>query len=253
MIEVANAYSLEWWIIVLGGVSTLAIFSFLYRENAFYRVFEFFFIGLATAIGITATVKTFLWPQVVLPLFGADRVALPSGAYLEPYSNLRLLYLLPMAFGMLYYFIVSERHRWLAQLVIGFSLGVGGGFAFKATVNEMFPQIKESLRPLYIAGDMMGSINNIIFVATLLLVFSYFFFTFQSARVTEGGTPSAAYKKILPSLSRLLMMACFGAFFGSTIMARMALLVDRIDFLSTKWWPAIQAPFVEGSEGEPKA
>jgi hypothetical protein len=33
----------------------------------------------------------------------------------------------------------------------------------------------------------------------------------------------------------LMMMCCFGAFFGSTIMARMALLVERLEFLINEW------------------
>ena len=35
------------------------------------------------------------------------------------------------------------------------------------------------------------------------------------------------------------MMVCFGAFFGSTMMARMALLVERLDFLASDWVSAI--------------
>jgi hypothetical protein len=34
-----------------------------------------------------------------------------------------------------------------------------------------------------------------------------------------------------------MLMGCFGAFFGSTIMARMALLVERLDFLIHDWFP----------------
>ncbi len=30
-------------------------------------------------------------------------------------------------------------------------------------------------------------------------------------------------------------MVCFGAFFGSTVMARMALLVERVGFLLIDW------------------
>ena len=64
MIEQAPQWmSIEWWEVFLGGVCTLAIFSFLYRENMFYRFFEHFFIGIATAYGIVFSVKEFLWPE----------------------------------------------------------------------------------------------------------------------------------------------------------------------------------------------
>jgi hypothetical protein len=35
------------------------------------------------------------------------------------------------------------------------------------------------------------------------------------------------------------MMVCFGAFFGSTVMARMALLVERIGFMTIEWWGVV--------------
>lgn len=70
------------------------------------------------------------------------------------------------------------------------------------------------------------------FLATLISVFSYFFFTFRrgaSSGILRGSAISG----------RWLMMGCFGAFFGATIMARMALLVERLDFLINTWGPAL--------------
>lgn len=224
--------STEWWVVFWGGVSTLAIFSFLYRENPFYRVFEHLFIGLATGITSMIVIKTFLWPQVLSPMLGYNRIQFPDGTYAEPYNSLYLLYLLPMAFGSLYYFILSARLSWLAQLVIGFSLGVGGGFAFKATFNEMIPQLDDSFRPLYVPGDNWATFNNCVFTFTLLAAMSYFFFTF---RRRPGGVAERS-----AVLGRMMMMGCFGAFFGATIMARMALLVERLEFLINEWWPLLQ-------------
>lgn len=221
----------QWWQIFLGGVATLAIFSFLYRENPFYRFFEHLYIGIATGIGITTTVQYFLWPRVFKPLLGYDRVPFPDGTYAEPYNKLLLLYLIPLAFGCLYYFIMSRRFNWLAQLVIGFSLGVSGGLSFKAVINETFPQLLDSFRPLYLPDNWLGTFGNLVFILTLFSGMTYFFFTFKRR-------PGGKAEKI-SATGRYLMMGCFGTFFGSTIMARMALLVERLDFLIHQWWPAI--------------
>ncbi|MCB0358433.1 MAG: hypothetical protein KDD44_02325, partial [Bdellovibrionales bacterium] len=223
--------TLDWWTIIIAGVSTLAIFSFLYRENAFYRFFEHLYIGIATGVGLMATVKTFLWPEVLKPLLGFDLQPYPDGSLPEPYNYLYLLYLLPIAFGSLYYCILSRRHNWLAQLVIGFMLGVGGGLAFKGTFNEMLPQLVDSFRPLYLPGNSYQTICNIVFTFTLLTALSYFFFTFKRR---PGGTMEYS-----AAAGRWLMMGCFGAFFGTTIMARMALLVERLQFLIDQWVPAL--------------
>lgn len=244
--------SLEWWEIFLGGISTLAIYTFLIRENQCYRVFEHFFIGIATAITIMKGFRDFLWPQFFRPLLGYDRIAYPDGTFAAPYDTRLLLYLIPMAFGMLYYFILTKRLSWLAQLPIGFSLGVGAGLFFKGFFNEFLPQFYDCFKPLYLTPaaassdivwqwDLFGlytvSIayrwyeiaSNIVFSVTLICSLTYFFFTFK--RKPGGLVERSA------SLGRFLMMGCFGAFFGSTIMARMALLVERLQFLIDKWFP----------------
>lgn len=224
-------YSLEWWQIFCGGVCTIAIFSFLVKENPLYRIFEHFFIGIAVSWGTIATLREFLWPKVLKPLFGLDRPLLPGGGYAVPYNSMNLLFLLPMLFGSLYYFVSSKRHAWLAQLVIGFSFGVSGGLAFQGIFSEMLPQIFDSFRPLWVPDDPWKAVSNLIFILTLLTAFSYFIFTFKRQK---GGVMERS-----STIGRWMMMGCFGAFFGSTIMARMALLVERLDFLIHSWIPLI--------------
>lgn len=225
-------FSLHWWQIFAAGVSTLAIFSFLYRENRLFRIFEHFFIGIATAVGLVATIKDFFWPKVMKPMLGWDRQLMLDGQYAEPYNYWLLLYLLPMAFGGLYYFIFSKRHAWLAQLVIGFSFGITAGLAFKGTFNELLPQLDDSYRSLVVFSadgglDWYSTANNWVFLITLFSAMAYFFFTF---RASESGIVAR-----VSGLGRWLLMACFGAFFGSTIVARMALLVERLDFMTNSW------------------
>lgn len=229
MIEEAATFSLSWWEILLAGVSTLAIFSFLYRENPFYRFFEHLYIGIATGYGIVATFRYFLWPNMLKPLFGLDRIEFPDGSMSTPYDERYLLFLLPVAFGMLYYFILSKKRNWLAQLVIGFQFGYAGGLAFKGVFIEFLPQLFDSFKPLYVHESVLESLTNVFFVFTLISCLFYFFFTFKRS---PGGLIERS-----SSMGRWLMMGCFGAFFGSTIMARMALLVERLDFLITKWFP----------------
>ena len=228
MIGTPVLYSPEWWQVFLAGICTLAIFSFLYGENPIYRFFEHFFIGLATAYGIVATVREFLWPKVLEPLFGLDRVQFPDGTYSVPYNSNVLWYIVPMIFGSFYYFILSRRFGWLAQLAIGFSYGVAAGLSFKGLFVELLPQLFDSFRPLYVPGSSSETFANCVFLFTLFSAMSYFFFTF---RRKPGGLLERS-----SSMGRLMLMGCFGAFFGSTIMARMALLVERLEFLINKWW-----------------
>lgn len=227
-------WSLEWWTVVMGGVATLAIFSFLIRENQFYRFFEHLFIGIAAGLGTILGIKTFLWPQVLVPLFGLDIVQFPDGTTSAPYNPYNLLFIAPLLFGLLYYCIYSARLSWMAKLVIGFSLGASGGLAFKGFFNEMLPQLTGSFKPLVVLGqegiNWPESISNTVFVLTLLTVMYYFFFSFKTESRASQGVRVAG---------RWLMMVCFGAFFGSTVMARMALLVERLAFLLNEWRMAL--------------
>ena len=218
--------------VVVAGFSTLAIFSFLIKENKFYRFFEHLFIGLAAGLSPVSTLRDFLWPNVVDPMLGNNILQFPDGTYSEVYQPLNLLYLLPLIFGLLYYTVFIARWSWMAKLVIGFSLGAAGGMSFKGIFNEVIPQIAGSFKPL-IYSNATGTglnINNIIFVFTLLTVMYYFFFTFK--RTGQGS-------KVIHRSGRWLMMVCFGAFFGSTVMARLALLIERINFLTDDWRIAI--------------
>lgn len=225
--------------VLTGGVATLAIYSFLIKENPFYRFFEHLFIGIAAGFIPIFTIRDFLWPKIIEPLLGLNIVRYPDGTFSEDYNSWFLLYLFPMAFGLLYYFIFSKRHAWLAKLVIGLSLGVGGGIAFKGFFAEQIPQLKSSFKPLIVMEEgiinYLASFENLFFVFTLLAVMYYFFFTFK---FTKQGTGSIAVS------GRWLMMICFGSFFGSTVMARLALLVERIEFLIGAWWQALIGLFI---------
>ena len=225
-------------IIIIGGISTLAIFSFLIKENVFYRFFEHLFIGISAALGVILTFKNFLWPKVFYPLFGLDIVTYPDGTISKEYNYELLLLIIPIILGLFYYFIYSKKHAWLAKLVIGLSLGVSGGLAFKGFFNQAIPQIVSSFKPLVVilegSVNYLQSFNNIVFLITLLSVMYYFFFTIkQESKVSKG----------VSKLGRYLMMICFGAFFGSTIMARLSLLVERLGFLMTDWIGAIKEIF----------
>lgn len=225
--------------IIIAGISTLAIFSFLIKENRFYRTFEHLFIGIAAGYLPIVTIKTFVWPQVFEPMLGFTTVTFPDGTVAEPYNALYLLYLLPFAFGLLYYFIYSRRHSWIAKVVIGFSLGASAGLSFQGFFAEILPQIFSSFKPLVVFDahreiDWATSGNHVLFITILLSVMYYFFFTFRR----ESRTLNRA-----ALTGRFFMMVCFGAFFGSTVMARMALLVERLQFLLNTWAPTLKGLF----------
>jgi small neutral amino acid transporter SnatA (MarC family) len=59
---------------------------------------------------------------------------------------------------------------------------------------------------------------------------AYFFFSIDHK---SRGMRSTA------SLGRWFLMFAFGAMFGSTVMARMALFIGRLDFITNEWGPVV--------------
>jgi hypothetical protein len=230
------------WTIILGGISTLAIFSFLWRENPLYRFFEHIFIGISVGWGVILGFRNFLWPKVFAPILYLDAVQYPDGTFAAPYATSNLLFIVPILFGSLIYFVYSKRHGWLAKLVIGFLLGLSGGTALEEFCNLGLPLVFAAFVPLVVfkpiaplasevAISWGDSLSNFVFLGTLFTVMYYFFFSLRGrsevlTKISSGG--------------RWLMMVCFGAYFGSTVMARMALLVERLQFLIHDWTTALR-------------
>ena len=204
----------------IGAICTLGFYTVLYKENRIYRLFEHIFLGLATGYLIVTS-----WNDTLLPKW-----------WIPFWDKGEWWWILPLIAGMLYYFIYSRKYNWMARLVIGFFLGVGSGQAFQGFVNDLWPQISTSFKPLIAHAAIPKSpghaaikavtwpmaINNLIFMVTLLCVMSYFFFSFEQKHPVLKGSAK---------MGRWLMMFTFGAIFGSTIMARLALLIDRMDYL----------------------
>ena len=212
----------------LGGFCTLALYSLLYKENRLYRVVEHIYLGLAT--GYTVATQ---WTDVVLPKWW--KPLWDKGEWWQ---------IIVLLVALMYYFIYSEKLQWLARLAIGFFLGVTSGRAFQEFANDIWPQVPASFKPIIPHGaiaataghpavkalNLPDALNNLIFMVIIVCVMSYFFFSFEQKNPLVRG--SAKW-------GRWLMMFAFGAIFGSTVMARLALLIDRVDFLLNDFSPSI--------------
>mgnify|MGYP000185596958 CR=1 FL=1 len=103
----------------IGAICTLAVYSFLYRENPIYRFMEHILVGLSVGY-MTAVV----WTETMTPNW-LDRLVGADGRVPN------LLWILPVFPGLLWYFQLSRRHVWLSRLIIMFFMGTGSGLAFR--------------------------------------------------------------------------------------------------------------------------
>ena len=101
--------------------------------------------------------------------------------------------------------------------------------------SDFIAQIRSTLVPLIVVTpngfDLIQSILNCILVFGVLCALVYFFFSLEHRGIV-GGISRAGI---------CVLMVAFGASFGYTVMSRMSLLIGRIDFLISEWWPALMA------------
>ncbi len=203
-----------------GALCTLAMLSLLYRENPVYRFFEYLFIGVASGYTIREAWRTVLYPKWWQPMVDKGQWWL----------------IFPFLIGLLYYTIYMPKYVWFSRLLIGTLMGLAAGMVFKGLATLYLPQVYASFVPLFPTGASHPGItrwqdyaNNWVITLTLLCVMIYFFFSFKYEGVKE---------KIFGNIGligRWLLMISFGAIFGQTVMARMAIATSRFWFLLHDW------------------
>jgi hypothetical protein len=203
------------WVWV-AAILTLAVFSFLYRENPFYRFAEHLFVGVANGYAIT-----FYFHRILMPYL------------IEPVSHGRDLWLIPIAIvGMLYFTRFIPKVSWLVRIPIAVVLGYSSGAYIPRAIDA---QILQQLRATIVTRSSFTStlaapgwqlgIWSVIIALGVIATVAYFFF-------------SAEQKGILKPISRIgiiFIMVGFGASFGYTVMARISLFIGRLQFLLGDW------------------
>ncbi|MEO0115916.1 MAG: hypothetical protein ABIK97_00055 [candidate division WOR-3 bacterium] len=195
----------DFWVLV-AAVLTLGIFSFLYKDNPFYRFCEHLFVGVTNGYAIT-----FYWHRVLVP------------SLVSPVSKGEKLWLILVAFiGALYFTRFIPKISWLVRIPIAFVMGYGAGAAIPRVIDaSIIEQMKATvLLPIHFQkiGD---GISAVLILIGVLATITYFFF-------------SAERKGVLKPISYLgiiFIMLGFGASFGYTVMARISLLIGRLTFL----------------------
>lgn len=212
--------------LLFGALCTLAILSLVFKENKFYRLFEHIFLGLALGFGLEQT-----WIQVLRPKFWDPLVHDGQWAWI-----------MTVPIGLMFYGIYTQRFAWMSRVLFGVFFGLAAGTVFQDFCQGFLPQVVKSYKPL-VPPPALATLpnaplhqfafvfNNLLFMAILVSVLVYFLFAFeQRNRAVQG----------IARVGRWTLMFAFGAIFGSTIMTRMALLIDRMYFLFHDWLHVIR-------------
>jgi hypothetical protein len=207
----------------LGAFLTLCTFSFLYKDNPFYKFAEHLVVGVSA--GYFALV---LWHQILIPnLF--DRLNDGDWFFLWLNSS-QPWYLIPALLGVMMWTRFSRKYSWISRWPIALYMGIAAGMAVP---REMHARVIEQMHSAMINiidinnlfghsfFDMTSGIARIIiFIGTLAALF-YFFFSKEHSGFFKGVSKFGIW----------ILMIGFGASFGYTVMGRISLFVQRIQVL----------------------
>lgn len=188
--------------ITIAALMNLALWSFLIGDNRAYRLVQNIYIGVAAAHTFVLAFRNTIVPNLWKPL--------TSGNY---------VLVIPLIMGIALYTRVHKKAAHISRIPLSFIVGVGSALAIRGNLfASLTVQIASVMAPL-------NSLNNILLVVGTVCTLLYFMFTFKPNRVWEGASRTGRY----------VMMVAFGAMFGNTVMARLSLLIGRLQFLWGDW------------------
>ena len=193
----------------LGAFLTLCIFSFLYKDNPFYKLAEHLFVGISAGYWATLEYHNVFRPNLWDPLTGEGR----------------LLLLVPFAFGILLFSRFTKNFSWLSRWPMALIIGIYAGITVVGYGSgDLILQIRANLLPLW-TDNWLTSFNNILLTVGVITGLIYFFFSKEHKGALGAGAKIGIW----------FLMISFGASFGYTVMSRMSLLIGRIYFLLGNW------------------
>lgn len=196
----------------VAALFTLAIYSFLYKENPLYRLGEHLVVGISMGYFIVVTYDQVIKPRLI------DAIA----------SEHQYILFIPAILGLLYMTRFFPKIAWLSRYPIAFIMGTSMGVGFPLTIKaSVLRQLEATILPLYETGMPWQIVaGNIVLVLGTLAALIYFFFS-KPHKGPFFGTGS--------KIGIWVIMIGFGATFGFTVMGRISLLIGRIQFLLNDW------------------
>jgi hypothetical protein len=223
--------------VTLAAFLTLAILSFLYKDNPYYKFAEHLFVGVSAAywmcVGFWSTFVGNLIPRISSQL---------SGYFGVPFKELNIAYFVPLILGIMLLMRLSSKAGWISRWSLAFIVGTTAGLnLIRYLRSDFINQVSNTFVPLLVdwkgagaffsdlslsmTGQFSLSLSNWVIFIGVFCGLVYFFF-------------SKEHKGFFGSASKVgiwVLMITFGASFGYTVMGRISLLVGRLTFLFGNW------------------
>lgn len=199
----------------VAAIVTLAIFSFLYKDNPIFRFAEHLLVGVSAGYYVYQYCFSALYKKLWVPVVNEGQPLLLIGGIL----------------GGLMLFRFSRRTEWLSRFALAFYVGAGAGYTIPNFLNAQVLAQMEGVFPSALGSvSPWGTVKELLVLVGVASILIYFFFSREHTGV---------FRRI-SQIGITFLMIGFGASFGYTIMGRVTLLIGRFQFLIEDWptvWP----------------
>lgn len=193
----------------LEALVTLALFSFMFKDNPVYKVAEHLFAGLTAGYQVGL-----IWDTVVLQKLW------------DPMLSGDWWLFLPGILGCLMFTRLTTKFSWMSRLSLAFVMGTTGGVFLTTQLHGLvLPAMKATMIPLVSSDGIAQSILAVVVVVGVISTLIYFYFSKEHTGLMG----------VTAKVGIWFIMISFGAHFGYTVMGRVSLLIGRVQFLIEDW------------------
>jgi len=220
----------------MAAILTLAIMTYLYKDNPVYKAAEYLFVGVAAGYYLSVYYNNVMVPNLFLPV-GHGVTALAGGSPTKDLWRIGALVL-----GLMLFTRFIPNFSWPSRWPMGLLVGAYSGLAVIGFAQgDLMAQLQDAVIPVVAPGSVsalgqargfdamllgfLAVIGNAVLIVGLLSTLYYFFFS-QEHRGFSGGVARVGV---------WVLMISFGASYGFTVMGRVSLALDRLRFLFTDW------------------
>ncbi len=208
---------------------TLATFSFLYKDNPFYKFAEHLVVGVSAGYFVIILWHNALVTNLFQKLQDGDW-------YMLWLNSSQWWYVIPAILGVMMWTRFSKQYGWVSRWPMAMYIGIATGMAIPLEMaNRVNKQLAATMIQIEwnnflghgefnLLDTMSGLSQIIIFVGTISALI-YFFFS-KAHTGAFGGVAKVGI---------WTLMVGFGASFGYTVMARISLFIQRVQFLDQNW------------------
>jgi hypothetical protein len=193
---------------------TLAILSFLYKDNPVYKFAEHLFIGVSAGYAFIFAITGTLKPNLYYHL----REGIETGALWN------LVRLGGLVLGILMLLRFFRKTSWISRWPLALMIGIFAALRMTGLAqSDLVEQVKGTMVPLsgeglaWFAWEGSSVFNHMVLMVGVLSVLIYFFFS------VEQKTPV----KQIGYIGTFFLMITFGSSFGYTVLGRISLLIGR--------------------------